>query len=155
MFPSQFKEVFPSRRGKSSDPRLANQQVKISFPIIRNREDSLHRVHAMVMYLGKNLCKPLNVQEGDKIKFFFEKDNPRIWWIKKANDGTGYTLFNPKGADNPTAMLKFQMTWRIFKPDETEITTRVVPHEFYQSGIRVTLPHLSPLSLLNQQKQVA
>jgi hypothetical protein len=48
----------------------------------------------MVMYLGCELCQQL--QEGDKIKFFIEADNPRIWWIKKAEDDRGYCLCNPK-----------------------------------------------------------
>ena len=136
---SEFIELRPFRQ-RDSTSCVSRQQIKVSFPIVQHRHDPLRCVHAMVMYIGIDLCQPLNLQAGDKIKFFIEENNPRIWQIKRAWNDQGYTLCNPKGINQPSHNVKFQMLWKFFKPPLSEMPTQVVFHEFYDGGICIKLP---------------
>ena len=56
--------------------------------------------------------------------------------IKKANDGVGYKVTDPKKTkDSPS--LRLQMGWDKYTPNEGEISVREVENDIYDSGIRI------------------
>jgi hypothetical protein len=130
---SNFVELKPVWRSLS-DAQQARQQIKVGFQPIRHRKKALKTVYGMIMYIGTELCQPLQLQAGDKIKFFIEENDSRIWQIKKAGDDVGYTLFKAN-----SRYLKCQITWQFFDPTPSEIPLHRVPHEFFEEGLLVRL----------------
>jgi len=138
---SNFVELKPTRQKLTvSDLHLARQQIKVGFQPLRYPKNPLKTVYGMVMYVGMDICQQLQLQAGDKIKFFIEKQNPRIWQIKKAWDDLGYTLFNPNRNIRSSCYLKCQITWEFFEPLPSEKPLHKVSHEFCEEGLLIKLP---------------
>ena len=130
-----FREVVPSRNRAGSDVK---DKIRVSFPYIR--KDKEKHGNTMIMYLGKDIAGKVGIHGNDKIKFFVDSSNSRIWLIKKAEDDVGYKVMDierPSGKKSDT--LRIQMTWKEFEPNESEIPVKTVKHELYEGGIRIFL----------------
>jgi hypothetical protein len=157
MLLSNFVELKPTRQRLSLPGlHLARQQIKVSFQRLRYDENTLKTAYAMVMYIGMGLCQPLQLQARDKIKFFLEENDDRIWQIKKAWDDQGYTLFNPHQNKAVSRYLKFQMVWRFFDPTPSYLRLQRVSHELCEEGllIRLTSFDFLPKMALEPAEQV-
>lgn len=137
---SNFVELKPTcQRLSVPDLDLARQQIKVGFQQLQYPKNPLKTVYGMVMYIGFDICHPLHLQAGDKIRFFIEKQNPRIWQIKKALDDQGYTLLNSHRNKANSRYLKCQITWQFFDPLPSERQLHPVSHEFFEDCVLIKL----------------
>jgi hypothetical protein len=138
---SNFVELKLIRSGRFvPDFQVARQQIKVGFRVARHHENPLKTVYGMVLYIGIEICQQLQLQAGDKIKFFIEEKNPRTWQIKKALDDCGYTLINSSQSKSLNhRYLKCQITWRFFNPTPEEIPLHRVSHEVLEDGLLIKL----------------
>jgi hypothetical protein len=111
-----FIEIKPARSRSSLE---ISDKVRISFPTLKDKSK-----HTMLMYLGKDVAGQIGIHGGDKIKFYVDQTNPRIWFIKKSNDDSGYKVLDIKSKKGKgSSTLRIQMTWQLqlFKPSADEV----------------------------------
>ncbi|WP_412758318.1 hypothetical protein [Legionella bozemanae] len=127
-----FIELKPSRNMSKNTRNM----VRVSFPIMKRDKAAIG--NSLILYIGKDIASQIGLKGGDKIKFYVDSDNPRLWWVKKSDDGNGYKILDVKRKSGETGdTLRIQMTWKKFKPDESEIAVKTVTHDFYEGGIRI------------------
>lgn len=123
-----FKEVIPQRIRASSN---AVNIIRVSFSKMNKTG-----VYNINIYIGINAAKKIGLKDSDKIKFYIDEDNPRLWLIKKADDEGGYKVIDPKKSKDSVS-LRLQMTWKKYIPDEKELSVREVTYDIYDGGIRI------------------
>lgn len=123
-----FKEVIPQRIRASSN---AINIIRVSFS--KMNKTGTYNIN---IYIGVNVAKKIGLKDSDKIKFYIDEDNPRLWLIKKADDGGGYKVIDPKKSKD-SVNLRLQMTWKKYIPEEKELSVREVTYDIYDGGIRV------------------
>lgn len=125
-----FREIRPSRNRSKSDVR---DIVRISFPKIKTG-------NTMIMYIGKNIAEQIGIHGGEKVKFYVDDHNPRIWFFKKSDDDIGYKILDiDRPSGKKSDVVRMQMTWKEFKPEDDEISLRTVKHDFIDGGVRLIL----------------
>jgi hypothetical protein len=131
-----FREIRPTRNRSRAD---VSDMVRVSFPQLKS-ESTGQPKHTMILYLGKKVAEKVGIIASDKIKFYVDLDNPRIWLIKKSQNDVGYKLLDLKRLSGKAAdAFRFQMTWKEFQPSEADISLHKVDYEIYQDGIKVIL----------------
>ncbi|HAU3911421.1 TPA: hypothetical protein F7082_14930 [Legionella pneumophila] len=122
------REIRP-KRNKSSSNR--GSMVRASFSSVKSSGG-----YNLNLYIGKNVAQSFGFKDGDKISFNIDEDNPRIWVLKKSVDGVGYTLVD--GSKNKTGeVLRLQLGWDEYEPDEKERPVREVKHGAGEGGLRI------------------
>ncbi|HAT2123407.1 TPA: hypothetical protein JBB10_01485 [Legionella pneumophila subsp. pneumophila] len=123
-----FKEVRPQRISASSN---ASNLIRVSFSKpLKSKKFNIN------IYIGIHIAEKIGLKADEKIKFYIDEDNPRLWLIKKANDGVGYKVIDPKKTKDSSS-LRLQMGWDKYTPNEDEISVREVENDIYDGGIRI------------------
>ena len=136
-----YKEIFPQNYQSRLNTKAI---VRVSFPYIKVKSVNVKKVvgNSMTMYIGKEVADVINIQGGDRVKFFVDSRNPRIWFIKKSTDGIGYKVAElRRQTDRPAGCVRLHMTWNEFTPEDAEISLRTVKHEISDGGLKITLPN--------------
>lgn len=125
-----FKEVKPLRNNSSIN---REKNVRVSFSKIKATG-----TFNLNIYIGKTVAQEYGFKSGDKIKFYVDEDNPRIWLLKKSTDGIGYSLIDAT-KDKEGSVLRLQMGWRDkqFVPKDAERALREVEYGVYEGGLRI------------------
>lgn len=131
-----FREIKPTRNRSRKDVSCV---VRVSFPQLKGGTAETSK-HTMILYLGKKIAEKVGIAANNKIKFFVDSTNPRVWLIKKSENDVGYKLLDLKRPSGKAAdAFRFQMTWKEFRPTEMDISLHEVHSEIYQGGIKVIL----------------
>lgn len=134
-----FREIKPTRNRSRTD---VSEKVRISFPQLKGSDDGAPK-HTMILYLGKKIAEKVGINGSDKIKFFVDSENPRVWLIKKSDTDVGYKVLDlkrPSGKESD--VYRIQMTWKEFQPSDAEIPLHEVEYKIYQGGIKVVLEQI-------------
>jgi hypothetical protein len=132
-----WKEIKPTRSKNVNSEHVANS-VRVSFS--KPKGTSKAQTSSLSIYIGINVASKMGIQDGDKINFYIDDENPRKWLIKKSiSKDTGYKISSFKKDESKAAYLKLQMTWRIneivFNEDDYRI--RTTRHDFQDGGILI------------------
>jgi len=84
------------------------------------------------IYVGIEIAQKMGLKEGEKISFYVDRDNPRLWLMKKPTTQTsGYTL---SGVPNA---LRTAFKWEKFIPQESEREFKSCKFDIHDGGIRI------------------
>jgi len=122
----EFIEIKPIKT-RGNKKRLMGA-VRVSFTKPKNK-NSINDVYNLTIYIGKTIADELKLKAGDRVSIAYGKENQRIWLVKKAMD-RGYKLTDIKVKNDETSSaLKFQLTWKVFTPQENEMKMREVEYD--------------------------
>ena len=124
----EFIEIKPTKtRGNIQH---LSECIRVSFTKPKARNETKDGIYTLTIYIGKNIANALNIKDGERVSIFHAKENPRIWLIKKAVSKKGYKLIGIKDKESGEfSAFKFQLTWKIFTPQENEMGMREVEFE--------------------------
>lgn len=122
-----FREIRPQRNNSVSN---RENTVRVSFSKV-----SATGKYNLNVYIGGNVAKDYGLKDRDKISFNVDEDNPRIWLLKKATNGVGYTLMDSENKSG--TVLRLQMGWNEYKPEDREKSVREVKHGMYEGSLRI------------------
>lgn len=135
----KLRELKPARNVTKVNTK---DKVRVAFQELKQKKTKQHVGYAMLMYIGKDIAQKIGLHGGDRIRFYVDAVNPRIWFVKKSDSGVGYKVRDLKrNGGKSSDTLRVQLTWKEFVPTEIERSSRSVNYDLYEGGIRVFYPH--------------
>jgi bifunctional DNA-binding transcriptional regulator/antitoxin component of YhaV-PrlF toxin-antitoxin module len=129
-----FREIRPTRSRSTSD---VSDVVRVSFQSFKEKNQEGFR-YSMILYIGKKIAELLGIQGSDKIRFYVDSENPRVWLVKKSDNQTGYKTLDLKRKSGKTSdALRVQLSWKEFIPTEEEMSLRTLKYETAENGITI------------------
>jgi len=112
--------------------------VRVSFHQHGNKKTGQIKGYNMHLYLGKDIAKRVGIEKGDRIKFYTEESNPKIWFIRKAADHRGYSVVDSQQANGTwTNAFRIVMKWNAFEPTAEEQSLHKISYTEYKDGILI------------------
>ena len=121
------------KKNKSSEEVI--NQIRISFSKPRKTGKKINNDrYILSIYIGNEIAKKLNFESGNKISFSYDDRNRENWFIRKSNNGIGFTL-----SKQTDLYFKTQITWDIgiFRPKEDNLNIRDVGFAYKDGGIEI------------------
>jgi hypothetical protein len=111
---------------------VSPDQVRFTFKKIKRKERN-YWWYMLIIYLGKNKAEEVGIKAGDKVGFFYEEENPRVWLLKKSTDDSGHKVGKKSNQNSPYFII--QIVWNLSIPNKEELLIREVKTKPYQGGI--------------------
>jgi ABC-type lipoprotein release transport system permease subunit len=124
-------EFVELKNQKPRDHKESSSSVRINFNP-RKRKNGTSYI--LAIRIGKEVAESLDIKLGDKVSFAYNKDNKRVWLLKKSDKG-----FKVGGRFNVSCFI-IQITWnpiKLYKPEEFELNTHSVHNEIYEGGLKI------------------
>lgn len=109
---------------------LIQKEIKASF--IKRGKDNL-----LTLTFHKEMLRSLDMDSGDRVRIFYEEDNPRLMLLVKSTDNVGYKLVQPPQKN----IMKIQFTWKAkgFVYKDSDYGSHSIEHEIKPEGLIIKL----------------
>lgn len=140
--PFTFRQIHP---GKKESDYSALDKIKLVFVDIKKTKEGRSTVvgTAFRLQIGMNVARTVGLNAGDKVNFYVDDEEPRIWFIRKSDTDTGYTLFSNKQKitenqiKKEPRMLVLAITWKEYTPESYQRSIYECDFEHHQGGLLI------------------